>query len=122
MIKSTKIIVLSVIIFILSIISVLLFLQNTKLNGVINEKVPQNIENPTDAEVISMVSKYINISASDNPKVGTINDITTLKKQNADFFGNARNGDKIVIFGNKTLIYRVEEGKIINFSSLVTTK
>jgi hypothetical protein len=41
-------------------------------------------------------------------------DIEALKEENPEFYKNAKNGDLLVIFSEKAILFREEEGKIIN--------
>ena len=47
------------------------------------------------------------------PVVGTVNDANSLAEQQK-FFINSQNGDKVLIYQDKAIIYRPSENKLIN--------
>lgn len=48
----------------------------------------------------------------------TISDESILKEISEEIFENAENGDKLIIFGNKGIIYRESTNKIINIVTI----
>jgi hypothetical protein len=46
--------------------------------------------------------------------IATLVDIEALKEENPEFYENAKNGDLLVIYSEKAILFREEEGKIIN--------
>lgn len=50
----------------------------------------------------------------ETPSVAVLEDVEPLKEKIPDFYANARNGDKLVVYSNFAMIFRESEGKIIN--------
>lgn len=55
----------------------------------------------------------------EEPLVATVTDVEKLKAEQP-FYRNAKNGDKVFIWKDKALIYRLEEDKIIDFGIIVS--
>ena len=77
------------------------------------------LKNPTlaaqqeAANLVSRVSKLIDLPSDENPQIATVSDISQLKGQ--PFFGNAKNGDKVLIYtkAKKAILYDPLADKII---------
>lgn len=54
----------------------------------------------------------------EEPIVATVTDVAKLQKEQP-FYKNARNGDKVFIWKDKALIYRVTDDKIVDFGIIV---
>ncbi|MFS8130571.1 MAG: hypothetical protein ACMG57_01190 [Candidatus Dojkabacteria bacterium] len=63
--------------------------------------------------LVDKVKKVI-LVPDENPTIATIANLDEVKKQNAAFYSDAKEGDTVIIFSTKALIYRESEGKIIN--------
>lgn len=63
--------------------------------------------------LIEKVKKVI-LVPDENPTIATIANLDEVKKQNATFYADAKEGDTVIIFSTKALIYRESEDKIIN--------
>ncbi|MDD2656725.1 MAG: hypothetical protein PHQ18_04135 [Patescibacteria group bacterium] len=64
-------------------------------------------------KLIQKVNKLIDLPTDEEPVVGTVNDAATLAQQQK-FFSNAKNGDKVLIYQDKAIIYRPDDNKLIN--------
>lgn len=70
-------------------------------------------------KIIESVNNTFDLKLKDEkPTIATIVEIETLKAQNPDFYENAKNGDKLVVYDNAILIYRLSTKKIINFAKI----
>lgn len=90
----------------------------------------ENLNNPDKAAqvetelLVEKINKHTELPPADiengEPTLATVQDITKLQGQ--EFFANAQNGDKVLIFSNakKSYLYRPSTDKIIN-STPVTT-
>lgn len=56
---------------------------------------------------------------AEEPLIATVTDVEKLKAEQP-FYRNAQNGDKVFIWKDKALIYRLEEDKIIDFGIIVS--
>ncbi|MEO6729571.1 MAG: hypothetical protein ABIM99_06650 [Candidatus Dojkabacteria bacterium] len=63
--------------------------------------------------LIDKVKKII-LVPDENPTIATIANLEEVQKQNATFYADAKEGDTVIIFSTKALIYREGEDKIIN--------
>jgi hypothetical protein len=57
----------------------------------------------------------------ESPTIANIVDVEALKKNNADFYKDAVNGDRLLIYSTKAIIFREPESKIINVSPVKIT-
>jgi len=64
-------------------------------------------------KLIHAVSKLIELPTGLDPVVGTVLDAASLAKDQ-QFFTNAQNGDKVLIYEDKAIIYRPDLNKLIN--------
>ena len=62
-------------------------------------------------ELITKVGKLIKLP-NETPDVATVTDVELL--QNQSIFRNAQNGDKVLIYEDKAIIYRPDLNKLIN--------
>jgi hypothetical protein len=62
---------------------------------------------PTDdvATIISHVSKHILVKSDEQPTVATVQDADFLRTQSPQFFKEAQNGDKLLIWSDKAVLY-----------------
>ena len=67
--------------------------------------------------VINKLSKIMDVP-QEEPLVATITDAARLKEQEP-FYKNAQNGDKVIIWKEKAVIYRLETNKIIDFGVVI---
>ncbi|OGK15790.1 hypothetical protein A3H80_04970 [Candidatus Roizmanbacteria bacterium RIFCSPLOWO2_02_FULL_37_19] len=80
------------------------------------KKVEKDAENTIDA-----VSKLMELPKDEVPTIATVTDKTKLAEQ--EFFRNAENGDKVLIYKNSkiAILYRPSIGKIISFAPVQET-
>lgn len=64
-------------------------------------------------EVIEKVHALIDIPTDPRPTVAQINDIDRLREANA-FFGNSKNGDYLVLTGNRAIIYDPDRDIVVD--------
>lgn len=64
-------------------------------------------------ELIEKLSSMILLPDSD-PAIYQINDIEKVRKSYGDFFKDAKEGDKLILYSDKAIIYRQSEQLIIN--------
>lgn len=70
-------------------------------------------------KIIQKVNENFDFRAqNETPTIATIVEIETLKAQNPEFYENAKNGDKLVVYDNAILIFRMSNKKIINFAKI----
>lgn len=64
-------------------------------------------------EVVGKVGKLIVLPTDQQPTVATIQDVTALAKEQP-FFSGAENGDKLLLYPDKAIIYSVKYEKLVN--------
>jgi hypothetical protein len=73
-----------------------------------------------DKNVLDNLKKIILLPEGINPTMAVINNIDVLKKQQAAFFSNAKNGDRVLIYPNMAIIYDYQANKIIQVGPVQT--
>ena len=112
-------VILTVIFIIVIILFSLWFFTNKNKSEV---EIVENVDTVTEEDsnsvdlLIEEVNKII-LLPEEKPAVATIKDIVVLKEQQ-EFFNNAENGDRLLIYKDRALIYREAEKKIINIGSV----
>lgn len=70
----------------------------------------------TEQEVtllLSKVSKHIKLPQDEKPTIATIQDVQILQSQQP-FFKDAKNGDRLILYSNKAIIYSEKENILVN--------
>jgi len=81
-------------------------------------KNPVEVANEEVERIKNLVSKHI-ILPEEEPAIATIVDIEALKKDNPEFYKNAQNDDKVLIFSQKAIIYRPSQDILINVAPVI---
>lgn len=88
------------------------------LNIVLLNDLKDTVETATVKE---KVARHILVT-SENPTIAEIKDIEELKATNPLFYQNAKNGDKVLAYSDKVVIYRESEDIIVNVSPVDRTR
>jgi len=86
---------------------------------VFRSDVASKVNNLTDEEInvlVADVGKHIALPM-EKPQVVTITNVDQLKI-NQPFFANAQNGDKILVFTNRVVLYRPSLDKVIDLAQI----
>jgi hypothetical protein len=65
-------------------------------------------------DVAAKISNLILITTEEKPSVASIVDSEKLRASNPGFYANAQNGDKLVIYSDRAIIFREQDNLIIN--------
>lgn len=65
-------------------------------------------------EILDELSKIILLPEDETPTVISIMDVEQLKRENEKFYKDAVNGDILIIYSDKAIVFRRREKKIIN--------
>jgi hypothetical protein len=76
------------------------------------------IAREANQKLVDRVSQIILVPEGD-PTVANIVDVDALRKQNPDFYKDAQNGDRLLLYSTKAIIYREAESKIINVAPVI---
>lgn len=71
--------------------------------------------------VLASLKKRLLISETDAPTVARVEDPEKLKTSNAEFYKDVQNGDYLVIFPKRAIIYRQSNDQIINVAPIINT-
>lgn len=66
-----------------------------------------------DQSVLANLNKILLLPGGVTPTMAVITDIDALKKQQATFFANAKNGDRLIIYPDIAIIYDAKANRII---------
>ena len=64
--------------------------------------------------LIAKVARHIVIRTDEKPTVATIQDAQILRTQNPDFYKDAKNGDRLLIWSDKAVLYSTSQDKILS--------
>lgn len=78
------------------------------------EEFPDGSSPQTAKSVGEKLGSLILVNKDEVPTVATIVNIDDLQASNPDFYGAAKNGDKLVVYSDKAIIFREEDNLIIN--------
>ena len=70
-------------------------------------------------EVIDALSKIIALPTDKQPTVAKVEDAETLKKTNQTFYKDISQGDYLVLYTDRAIIFRKQENKVINVAPIV---
>lgn len=66
------------------------------------------------ARVLEKLRKHMDIPSDPEPTVATIVDIERLRESNSDFYGQAENGDHLIITKNRAVLYDPDRDLILD--------
>jgi len=76
-------------------------------------------EEAMNKALVKKVSQIMMLPKED-PTVVTIVDVSVMKAQNHDFYADGEDGDRMLVYKNKAIIYRESENRIINIIPVYT--
>lgn len=93
-----------------------------KLAVLTDPKLASELNQKETDELLEKMRALMIIPKDKNPIVATINDVETLAT-NQDFYRNAHNGDRLVIFtaSKKAVIYDADDNRIVNVGPIFYT-
>lgn len=74
----------------------------------------------SDEQILAQLRKIILLPEDTKPAIKVITDAETLKKDQPGFFTNAKNGDMLIIYSDKAIIFDASANKIIQVGPVVT--
>lgn len=76
---------------------------------------PKQAEIRKNAEtIVEKVAKHLAINPQERPRIATIEDIATLRAQNPSFYQGAENGDRVLIWSDKVVLYSTNRDIILS--------
>jgi hypothetical protein len=82
----------------------------------------QQEQQSQDRVVLENLGKIMLLPKNTAPTMAVINDVDALKKQQATFFSDAKNGDRLIVFPNMAVIYDYPANKIIHVGPVQITQ
>jgi len=79
-----------------------------------NQQTQINKDTSNTQYVISRVASLIHVKEDETPTVATIEDINILKSNNPIFYQFAENGDKLLIWSDKAVLYSTKQDKLLS--------
>ncbi|MEM6997756.1 MAG: hypothetical protein AAF413_02480, partial [Patescibacteria group bacterium] len=58
----------------------------------------------------------------ENPTVARIDDPSVLQSSNPDFYKNAAEGDYLILFPSRAIVYREKDNQIVNIAPIINTQ
>lgn len=74
----------------------------------------------SDEQILAQLSKIMLLPEDTKPTIKVITDAQTLKNDQPGFFTNAKNGDILIIYPDKAIIFDASANKIIQVGPVVT--
>jgi hypothetical protein len=95
-----------------------LYLDSQKQLGIIKTQMALGVTptKPDESEVVVKVGKHI-LLPSDEPKIITLENVESLKKEQP-FFEKAVDGDKVLVYSQKVILYNPTLDKIIEIAQI----
>lgn len=75
-----------------------------------------NIEQREVVDILDELGEIILLPESENPTVAKLIDISELKKENEIFYKDAQEGDIMIIYSDRAIIFRRAEKRIVNIA------
>lgn len=73
------------------------------------------------ADVLTSLGSILVLDEENEPTVAKIDDASVLKEANPEFYSGAANGDYLVLYPTRAIIFRLEDKQIINFAPIINT-
>jgi hypothetical protein len=94
---------------------VYMFVQNKRLRSPDEQT---KIQEENNQRIVDKVMQLI-LVPDEEPTLATIVNVDNLRKTNPDFYKDAVNGDQLVIYSSKAIIYRESDDIIINVAPVI---
>lgn len=98
--------------------------QNTQLkkqyDEVVNNPAASSKVQEEKARVtVDNLKKILKINGDEQPAVALIQDVTKTKESNQEFYKDAENGDALIVYSSRAIIYREKDNQIINIAPII---
>jgi len=72
-------------------------------------------------ELVAELGTHIILPKDQEPSVATVVNVEKLRESNAEFYRDAQNGDYLVLYEDRAILYRDPEQLIVNVGGVVVT-
>ena len=79
----------------------------------------KNIANVEIEEVVSMVGQLIILPEDLKPNIATIENVDKLREKESNFYKNAEDGDKLLIYPDQVILYNPKRNIIVNVAPII---
>jgi len=93
------------------------FIESFKLAMQIQQQNSLSVE---DFKVLERLGEIINLPKNITPTMAVVTDVVKLRVEQPVFFADAKNGDRLIIYPEKAIIYDYVSNKIINVGPVVS--
>ncbi len=69
--------------------------------------------------LINKVSSIVSVNADEIPSIATIEDISLVRAQNPILYRGAQNGDRLLVWADKAVVYSTSEQKVLSVMPLI---
>lgn len=87
---------------------------------------PDTIETRMKTEdvksLVERVSQLIKINAGEQPTVATVQDADLLRQSNPSFYQDAQNGDRLLVWSDKAVLYSTQNDKLLAVMPIVASQ
>lgn len=89
------------------------------------KKEKEKVDNPAliaseeSKKVKEKIGRLILLTEEEEPTIATIINIDTLKSENSEFYKYAQNGDKLILYSQRAMIYRPSDDILINVAPVI---
>jgi len=97
------------------------FLQYRDLKTNLQQATQDN-NHQESSQVLADVKRVILIDEADEPTIAKVQRADTLRKNNPDFYKNVSDGDYLILYKKRAIIYRQSNSQIINIAPIVDSQ
>lgn len=87
--------------------------QNQVQNQATEEQKAVSVQPGTPETLIDKIKRHLVVSEADIPYIATITNIELVKQKNPDFYKDAKDGDKVVVWKDRAVIYSEADDRIV---------
>jgi len=74
----------------------------------------EDIQQKQVEEILEELGSILLLNEEEEPTIATVLDVEELRAQNEEFYVNAKQGDLLVIYSDRAIIFRRSEKRVIN--------
>ena len=72
-------------------------------------------------DIVGQLGAVLLLDEEAEPTVATIDDANSLREANADFYENAQDGDYLILYPQRAIIFRDTEDRVVNIAPIIST-
>jgi hypothetical protein len=87
--------------------------QKVQTTATSTQMVNQQPENVQPQTLLDKLKKHLLVTETDIPYIATITNVSLVKEKNPDFYANASDGDKVIVWKDRAVIYSESQDRIV---------